>query len=167
MTERAIQYGKVLFELKLASNLIQDTKDTFAGSKPLIDALDNPSVKTDEKHAVIDRLFDPSIRSFLKVVTDNKMIGQIGDIFEAYHDCSISEKNWVKATLYYVSRPDEIQIANIKDKVKKEYNKDGVELELVEQPSLIGGFVLKVNDFEIDRSIKGSLEQLTQKLMRR
>lgn len=167
MTERSIQYGKVLFELHLADTLITDVRETFAKNQPLIEALDNPSVKSEEKHAVIDRLFDPAIRAFLKVVTDNQMISQIEDIFEAYQECVIEEKNWVKATLYYVTRPNEEQIAGIKTKVCKEYHKDGVELELVEQPSLIGGFVLKVNDFETDRSIKGNLEHLTQNLMRR
>ncbi|MDD5949151.1 MAG: ATP synthase F1 subunit delta [Lachnospiraceae bacterium] len=167
MTERSIQYGKVLFELKLPDSLIVDARETFQQNPPLLEALDNPSVKSAEKHAVIDRLFEPAIRAFLKVVTDHQMIGQIDDIFDAYEEQVIEAKNWVKATLYYVTKPGDTQIEGIKAKICKEYNKDGVELELVEQPSLIGGFVLKVHDFETNRSIKGRIEQLTQNLMRR
>ena len=39
----------------------------------------------------------------------------------------------------------------------KKYNKETVELTMVEQPELIGGFVLKVGDIEEDNSIRGKL----------
>ncbi len=167
MTERAMQYGRALYELKLDDAVISDALDTFSSSEELLSALDNPSVRNKEKHAVIDKLFSKSITSFLKVVTDNHMISQINDIFEAYHDCTVDAKNWAKATLYYVAKPDSKQIEEIKSKIAKDTKKDGVELKLVEQPSLIGGFVLKVDDFETDRSIKGHIKQLTKNLMRR
>lgn len=167
MTERSLQYGKVLFELGLDSDIIAKAKEIFAVSKELSEALDNPAVKSDEKHAVIDRLFDKEVAGFVKVVCDHQMIGEMDEIFAAYEACVIESKNWVKATLYYVTLPSEEQQKQMKAKIQKEYNKDGVELELIQDPSLIGGFVLKVNDFETDRSAKGRLEQLTQNLMRR
>ena len=167
MTERAMQYGRALYELKVDEACINETLDTFASSDELLSALDNPSVRNREKHAVIDKLFNKSITSFLKVVTDNHMIAQIYDIFEAYHDCEVNAKNWAKATLYYVAKPDSKQIEEIKSRIAKDTKKDGVELKLVEQPSLIGGFVLKVDDFETDRSVKGHIKQLTKNLMRR
>jgi len=167
MTERATQYGKALYELHLNEDCINDAAKTIADSKDLVDALDNPSVRATEKHAVIDKLFDKSITSFMKVVTDNHMVSQITDIFEAYNDCKIEANNWAKATLYYVTKPDDKQLEAIKSKIAGDTGKDGVELKLVEQPSLVGGFVLKVGDFETDRSIKGHIKQLTQNLMRR
>lgn len=167
MTERAMQYGKVLFKLNVDKAIMEATDLLLKENKALMDALDNPSVKAEEKHRVIDKLFDKSIAGFIKVVTDNHIITEISDIFEACEECAIEEKNWVKATFYYVSKPGEEQLKAVKDKICKEYNKDGVELELIEQPSLLGGFVLKVKDFETDRSIKGRLEQLTKNLVRR
>ena len=44
------------------------------------------------------------------------------------------------------------------------YNKETVELTMVEQPELIGGFVLKVGDIEEDNSIRGRLNRLEKKL---
>lgn len=167
MTERAMQYGKVLFELKVAQAVMEATDLLLRENKALMDALDNPAIKADEKHRVIDKLFDKSITGFLKVVTDNHIISEITDIFEACEECAIEEKNWVKASFYYVSKPSEEQLNAVKERICKEYNKDGVSLELIEQPSLLGGFVLKVKDFETDRSIKGRLEQLTKNLVRR
>ncbi|MCR4717811.1 MAG: ATP synthase F1 subunit delta [Lachnospiraceae bacterium] len=167
MTERAIQYGRALYELQLKEDIIKDSAKTLSDSKDLLDALDNPSVRATEKHAIIDKIFDKEITSFLKVVTDNHMISQVMDIFEAYNDCAVDAKNWAKATLYYVTKPDDEQIASIKSKIVGDTGKDGVELKLVEQPSLVGGFVLQVGDFETDRSVKGHIKQLTQNLMRR
>ena len=167
MTELATQYGKVLYELGLSSSVLEQTKEILEDNRPLLEALDNPSIKAAEKHNVIDKLFDHSAAGFVKVVTDHHMISQIADIFEAYEDYEIEQKNWVKAVLYYVTKPEETQIEGIKEKVKKEYQADGVSLKLVKQPSLMGGFVLKVRDFETDRSVKGRLEQLTKNLVRR
>lgn len=167
MTERAMQYGKVLFELHIDASVIATTKELIKKCPELVAALDNPAIKAGEKYKVIDRIFDDGISSFLKVVTDNKMINSIEDIWESYEDYQRIEKNFVKATFYYVSKPDDAQIKAIKARICKQYQKDGVDLFLVEQPSLIGGFVLKVCDYEVDRSISGRIEQLTQNLMRR
>ena len=46
----------------------------------------------------------------------------------------------------------------------KKYNKETVELTMVEQTELIGGFVLKVGDIEEDNSIRGRLNRLEKKL---
>ncbi|MFU0828355.1 MAG: hypothetical protein ACFWTJ_12655 [Lachnoclostridium sp.] len=40
-------------------------------------------------------------------------------------------------------------------------------MELKEDPSLIGGFVLKVGNTEYDKSIKGTLDELQKTLVRR
>ena len=167
MTERSLQYGKVLYSLHIKEEEIADMCDILTENKELVQALDNPSIKLDEKHKVIDKLFAPSVRGFLKVVIDNQMMGQMKDILEAYEDCVIEDKNWVKAEFFYVTKPEEKQIEQVKARICAEYHKDGVELKLVEKPSLIGGFVLKVYDFETDRSVAGTLEQLKRNLIRR
>lgn len=167
MTQRSLQYGKVLYELNIDEACIMDTKDIFSENPILVETLSNPSIKNEEKYKVIDKLFDGSITNFLKVVTENQVIDDIFEIISAYEEQAIYEKNFVSATLYYVTKPSDAQIESVKQYVQKQYNKDGVVLKLVSQPSLIGGFVLKVYDYELNRSIKGSLEALTQNLVRR
>ena len=48
--------------------------------------------------------------------------------------------------------------------MKKEYQAEQVELELKEDASLIGGFILKVRDKVLDRSLRGKLEKMKQNL---
>lgn len=167
MTERSLQYGKVLFSMKLEETLVQQMHNMLKEHKELVAALDNPSFLQKEKHAVIDRLFDEKLRGFLKVITDQQMITQMDDIVDAYHQCVLAEKNWICATFYYVTKPSESQLAKVKEKICQDYRKDGVELKLVHKPSLVGGFVLKVNDFEYDRSVQGNFTHLAQRLIRR
>ena len=73
-------------------------------------------------------------------------------------------KEILTATLSYVVEPNENQLSQIKNYLAKKYNKETVELTMVEQPELIGGFVLKVGDIEEDNSIRGRLNRLEKKL---
>ena len=68
MTERAMQYGRVLYELKLDEAVISEASDTFSSSEELLSALDNPSVRNKEKHAVIDKLFNKSISLCFNII---------------------------------------------------------------------------------------------------
>lgn len=167
MTERATQYGRVLYELSLDHSVLESSEKIFSENPELVEALDNPSVKPAEKHNVIDRLFEKPVRSFLKVVADNGMISEILDIYEAEKEYDLDARNWITATLFYVTKPDERQIRGIKKKVCADYKKDGVRLLLKEDKSLIGGFILRVRDFETDCSIKGRIDALTDRLIRR
>ena len=47
------------------------------------------------------------------------------------------------------------------------HHKKQVELSLVEDPSIIGGFIIEAENFETDWSIRGRLNQLQQSLVRR
>ena len=74
-------------------------------------------------------------------------------------------KNKILAgTLTYVTKPQEAQISRIREYLKKEYQAEDVILELKEDASLIGGFILKVGSRVMDRSLKGKLEMMTQNL---
>ena len=49
----------------------------------------------------------------------------------------------------------------------RKYHKTGVNLQLKEDPSLIGGFILTVGDDVYDRSVKASITKLQNSLVRR
>ncbi|MFA9423843.1 MAG: ATP synthase F1 subunit delta [Sedimentibacter sp.] len=164
MTQRAMNYAKVLFILNIPDEIVNDTK-CILKNRELLDALSNPSIKKNEKHAVIDTIFDKEIRSFLKIVCDNNFIDTVGQIFYMYEGIVLESKKIIKATLAYVIKPADNQIKKIKEFVSNKYNKTGVLLELKEDASLIGGFILTVDDIEYDKSIKGTLSSLHKTLV--
>lgn len=153
-------YAQVLFELNIDYEIVQDTKKICLESAELLNALSNPSIQKKEKHAVINVIFNEKIKSFLKVLCDNDNIESIIQIIEMYEEILLQSKKMVKATLTYVTRPDEEQISQIKKFVMDKYNKADVLLELKEDSSLLGGFILSVGNVEYDKSIAGTLSSL-------
>lgn len=165
MTQCAINYAKVLFELGISEDVVSNTKSILLENNNLLEALDNPSIQKREKEKVIDDIFQKEIRGFLKVICQNNRVIMLKDIFDAYETIVLDSKNIIKATFSYVSKPEDEEIDKIKQMVCNKYKKAGVNLELKEEPSLIGGFVLTVGDTEYDKSIKGTLEELQKALV--
>lgn len=160
MIELTMNYAVVLFELKISHEIIYETKQIFLENRELLNAFSNPSIKQNEKHSVIDAIFHKEIRNFLKVLSDNNKIDLIVNIIDAYDDVVLQSKNILKATLTYVTMPDENQINKIKEFVRDKYNKADVLLRFKEDSLLLGGFILTVGDIEYDKSIVGTLTSL-------
>jgi len=133
----------------------------------LRDALENPAVKLGEKFKVIEAVFDPAIVGFIKLLCEHQALDSLEDIKEAYEALIFEQRGLVRAKLYYTMRPSEGQLEQIKKMLEEKYNKKGVVLELAEDASLIGGFVLFVNGTEFDKSIKGALSELQKALIGR
>jgi F-type H+-transporting ATPase subunit delta len=167
MTKRADNFAKALFDMKIPEGIVEKTREIILSDKELSEALTNPAVSLSEKHHVIDALFDREIRSFLKVLCDRQGMNIISDIFAAYEKLLLDSKNMMKATFIYVVRPEEDQLEKIKDMLRKKYNKSDVILDLKEDSSLIGGFILTVGDTVYDKSLKGTLLSLSKTLVRR
>lgn len=167
MTQSAANYAKALFELNIPEKYVQDSMNIVTEIRELSEVLTNPAVKKNEKHAVIDAVFDTGIRSFLKVLCDNGAMGMFSEIFEAYTEIVLNSRNMMKAAVVFAAIPDKEQIEKLKNMICSKYNKAGVLLEVKEDPSLIGGFILSVGDREYDKSIKGALGNLNKTLARR
>jgi F-type H+-transporting ATPase subunit delta len=167
ITQQSKNYAKILYSLQPNEEVVQNTKTILLSSKELVSALENPSISKKEKEAVIDKLFDNEIATFLKVLAEHKVIGHITEIMEAYEEILLEHKNVLKAKLTYTVMPDDSQLAAIKSMLCTKYNKTDVYLELEEDPSLIGGFVLYTGNTEYDKSIKGALSELQNTLIRR
>ncbi|MDF2539709.1 MAG: synthase delta chain [Herbinix sp.] len=165
MTKSAFHFAKVLLELNITDKCIQESKDMILANQELQDALSNPAVKKSEKHAVIDRIFAGEIRSFLKVISDRDAFFMAEQIFDAYESVLLQSKNMIKATFSFVTKPDSDQLIGIKEMLCTKFRKADVLLELQEDPSLIGGFVITVDNIVIDNSIKGSINNLYKTLV--
>jgi len=167
ITQQSKNYAKILLSLQIKEEIVVKSKEILFNSNELMQALGNPAINKKEKEAVIDKIFDKEITSFIKVLTNNKLIGTFAEIIDAYEDLLLEQKNILKAKLTYTVKLDEKQLEEIKAMLCQKYNKSGVYLELEEDPSLIGGFVLYTGNTEYDKSIKGALSELQKTLIRR
>ena len=111
-------------------------------------------------------LWFPS-KNFLKVTCKYQKVDRIGEIIEAYGAYSREQKGILKAELLYVTRPTEAQEDKMKEFLRNQFSARTVELTLIEDKSLVGGFVLRAGDREYDWSLIGRYKKLKQKLTRR
>lgn len=163
----AISYAKALYELQTPETDIYEAERILKENPSLAEVLANPVVSADEKHRAADAIFPESVRSFVKVVCDNQSARYFNEIFSSYREYSDKKKKILHAKMRYVTPPDEKQLEGIKALLCKKHNMNEVEIEMTEDKSLIGGFVITVGDKEYDRSIRGRLKGLQTQLIRR
>ncbi|MDY5577799.1 MAG: ATP synthase F1 subunit delta [Lachnospiraceae bacterium] len=167
MTQTTKNYGRVLYNLGVEREVIQDALEIFQSSEELRKVLTSPVVQVKSKLNIIDKLFKgfPKIFvNFLKQVCENHRMADIVDILESYKLCYNEENGIVVARFYYVTMPDDAQIEKIKAYLCKKYHAKEAEIIFEKDSSLIGGFLINVNNTEFDYSMRGRLTQLKQKL---
>ena len=160
MIDLPVNYARVLFDMNIEPEQVEESRALLTESAELRDALINPLFRKAEKRRVIDKLFPESVRNFVKVMSDNDDMECVDEMFDAYDGFVRESQETVKATLTYVTAPEDDQIEKLKNKIAKDYSKKNVELELVQNPSLIGGFVLTVGGNVLDQSVKTSMTRL-------
>ena len=152
MTQKAINYGIVLYQLGISQDMVEEIKALVDENLELADALASPVVEHAEKRKVIDRVFDrfgsKELVNFMKTLCDNDGFDMINDIFDEYEKYAREQQD-------------------IEDFLMKEYGSKAVQLSMVEKKELIGGFVIRTGDREYDRSILGRYKSLRQKLVMR
>lgn len=163
----AVRYARVLKELGISQDAVRKTAELFEQSEELREALTNPVIGEQEKHAVIDRIFPAEMRSYLKIATDNGKIGMIEDIASAYEEQMRTQAGVVTARLWYVTPPSDTQKEKMEAWICRMSGAGSVHWEMEEAPALIDGFVLQVNGREYDYSMQGRLKRLEETLTRR
>ena len=150
MTQKAINYGIVLYQLGISQDMVEEIKALVNGCPELADALASPVVEHIEKRKIIDRVFDRygsrNLVNFMKTLCDNDGFDMIHDIFEEYEKYAREQQDILSATLYYVTPPTDKQKAGIENFLMKEYGSKAVQLSMVEKKELIGGFVIRTGD---------------------
>lgn len=163
----SMTYGQVLYDLHISRESIEDAEKILKENQELVKALSNPTISIKEKENVINQIFPEDIRKFLKVVSRNGDIDCFEEIFAYYSSLKCRHEQRVHAKLTYVTKPKEAQIIRIQKYLMKHYHAKDVELEFEEDTSLLGGFILKVQDDVLDYSYKEKLVNMQRSLMRR
>lgn len=165
MTSAIHNYAQVLHMLAIDRSDVENASDIFNESDVLLKALVDPRVRFSQKEKVINRIFSGLMASFVKVLCKNGRISHIYEIFDEYKRISETVGGTLLATVYCVEEPDEAQTEKIKKFLQRKYNAPAVNLEIIRDESLLGGFVIQCGDMRIDRSLKGRFNQLQQKII--
>lgn len=165
MTQTASNYGKVLYEIGVSQEIVRETERILNLTPDLMQGLLNPTVGRKIKHNLILRIFPKEMHNFLCTLCDYQNMDQIEDILTFYQQFYNEAHQVIVAQLYYVTKPDAAETEQFKRYIKKKFHASEVELELIEKTSLLGGFIIRVGDVEIDQSLVGRMNELQQRLV--
>jgi F-type H+-transporting ATPase subunit delta len=166
-TKSAIRYAKALLELAIEQNkvdLVLKDMEFFVnsgnGNYDLLVFLKSPVINADKKLNVLNELFshfDVLSKSFIQLITKNGRESILHTIASSFIGIVKSHKNIIPVTLISAS---DLSKAS-KDKILSKVKVSGT-IELTEEidPSLIGGFIVRIGDIQVDASVNSQLKKL-------
>jgi F-type H+-transporting ATPase subunit delta len=170
----ASRYVKSLLDLAVTQNQLDKVHadmnlfaDTLNKSRDLELMLKSPVIKHDKKNAILTAIFKgkvtPLTLAFIDILTRKNREPLIPEIAREFHNAYNVHKGIGKASVTTTVPLDAKTRSQFETLVRKLAEKKEVELEEKIDKDLIGGFVLNVEDRQIDASIKNSLKKLKLK----
>jgi len=138
--------------------------DLWNSSLEFREAMASPVLEVESKKAALEKLFSkdltPSFINFLKLLADRNRIGYLNSVLERLLELYREQRNIALATVTSASELTEDQQNELLSKVQSLAGTDNLELNLEVDPTLIGGFVVKVGSKVIDASLAGQVRRL-------
>jgi F-type H+-transporting ATPase subunit delta len=126
--------------------------------------LKSPVIKHDKKNAILHEIFKGKVHALtmaiFDIITRKNREPLLPEISVAFHDAYNIHKGITKATVTSAIELDDSLREEIEQLVKKLSDKKMVEIDEKVDVEMIGGFVLKVGDQQVDASIKNRLKAL-------
>lgn len=167
------RYANALLDLSIEKNQLEKVyqdivtlKATCEGSRELVNLLNSPIVKEDKKKqaltAVFGSSFDELSINYINLLVSKNRESLLPTIAEQFIKAYENHKNILTVEVTSAIKLDEAQ----KNKVLSLVKHDG-EINLVEKidPSLIGGFVVRMGDKQIDASIAKKFKDLRKEII--
>lgn len=166
----SLRYAKALFELAEEMNVVENIHDDMLlvhsvcrSNKDFRQMLQSPIIKADKKNAIIKEIFFGKIHemsfSFLRIITSKRRESYIESISFQFIEFYREYKNIVTAYLT-TAVPSTKEIREKIIQLVKDYTqKDAVLVEEIKE-KIMGGFVLKFADKQLDESIKTKIVRL-------
>jgi F-type H+-transporting ATPase subunit delta len=172
----SIRYSKALFSLAREQKLLNEVKNDidfiYQTSRSLPDfktILVSPVIRTSDKKMIFKEIFGKKVNaitySFLNLVLSNKRESFLEDIsrnFLAMYRNNAGFKSAVITSAFGLDLPT---VEKFRQVIRKIFNTE-VELTRDVNPDLIGGFILRVEDQQIDASVSAKLKGLKQELVK-
>jgi F-type H+-transporting ATPase subunit delta len=166
----ASRYAKSLIDLSTANGTLEIVKGdmeqfiaVLRSNKELQAVLKNPIMKQDKKSAILNGIFKdkihPSIASFFNIMVRKSRAGILYATAQEFIREYNEVKGIVKATVTSAAPMAADKLEQLRLQIG---NQIGAEVILSNpvDPKLIGGFIVKVGDRQIDVSIEGRLQKL-------
>ncbi len=138
---------------------------TISENRDLAVLLKSPVVNTDKKVSILTSIFKKQVSDvtmlYLELITKNRREGVLAEITEAFIAQYKTMKGITTAVVSSAAMLSDTAKKRIEELVQKEVG-GTVELSTEVNPELIGGFVLRIGDQQLDTSILSKISELKQ-----
>jgi F-type H+-transporting ATPase subunit delta len=170
-TKAGIRYAKSLFKLAQERNEVELVSadmalidKTIHENPELRSMLKSPIIKSDKKASIIRSIFSANIgtttSAFLELIIKKRREMYTDAIARQFVILHLENNGIEEALLTTAFKIDDSFRQRILDLVVKHSKNNKVELQEHIDPSIIGGFVLRFGDNQIDTSIEREIELL-------
>lgn len=168
-TRAAQRYAKAILELakdqnadELVNNDMVSIDETISASEELQKVLASPVVKDDVKKSALKEIFKDAHTITLgafDILVDNNRIIQLQAVAKKY-TALFNEMNHIQVAEVTTAVPLDANLeSKILDKVK-ELTGNTATLDSKVDPSILGGFILRIGDLQYNSSVAKSLSNL-------
>ena len=169
-------YSQALFELSTEENSIIEVESQVLSILELInkssdfnDLIKDPTNKIEDQLKVINAIsnqfkLNQLLKKFLSFVVSKRRFFYIEKILKDFISICSGSRGEIQAELTAAKNLDENEINKIKDDLASNYGSN-IKLNYKNDPSLIGGLIIKVGSTMIDTSIKNKLQQIEKKMI--
>jgi F-type H+-transporting ATPase subunit delta len=169
-TRVAARYAKSFLDLTMEQGILEqayaDMKliaEVAAENPELISLLKSPIIKTDKKQAILIEIFGSKINkvtaAYLRLITSRRRETYLPEVAQEFINQYKEKKRILTAVIITANGIDD----NIRQKVM-DLVKDSTSTEVILQEkinkALIGGFILRIGDKQVDASIARKLNNL-------
>lgn len=174
-TKAAGRYAQALLELAIEQNKLEQVVadmnyllEVYNQSVDFQLLLNSPIVKAEKKIAIFNEIFgqfEELTSKFVKLIINNRREAGLAQIAISFDGLVKNHKGIVPITLTTAVKLDDATKSLILEKVEKNVNG---QLEVTEKidASLIGGFIVRMGDQQIDASVANQFRELKQRLTR-
>ncbi len=155
-------------DLAAAQQQLSDFAATLAGSRELREVLMNPSLANEQKLKVVDAIarrlnMAQPVRNFIAVIMDHQRLAELDGILAEY--AAVADTN-AGVTEVEITSARPLDENERKDLVAKagELASSRVHASFTEDPSLLGGAILKIGSTIYDGSLRAQLAGMKQRL---
>ena len=165
MTAAAGRYARLLLEQAI-SRQAEDDLRTLAADPDLREAMESPVYAPQEKAAVIGQLFPMEAQPFCRLLCANGDYDLLPEILDRYDELVRARDGVARVTFTCCHEPTAEQRQSLESLVCQKFGKTGVEWHTVHDPAILGGFILTVDDWVLDRSLRSLAEDLHRHITR-
>lgn len=172
----AVRYARSLMQLARENSLLEDIKSDMELILRAIDEnndlkifLGSPLIKIEKKKSILNKIFEGKVNEmsmkFIHLVADQKREENLERIAQEFIRQYNQEHNIATVHLTTAKVLNDGLREEILNFIKAKYEFSKVELKEEVNEDLIGGLVIRIEDQQIDGSVRRKLQDIKQELI--